>query len=316
MRAEPTRGRNHCRRHFIIIGAMKAGTTSLFRFLTSHPEISGSATKELHYFSLHGARFGRTGYDLSFVGLSGPLLGEASPSYSEYPRFGDTARRIRVALPDVKLIYCVRDPIDRMTSHFTHEVLEGRQVASATDGAWTNEYLAPSLYGYQLERYLRYFDPSSLAIVDTEFLRTDRAAALERLYRFLGVSPRWTGGSDLADEYVSDERAPVSPTFAPLKRSASVRRLARLVPSSVRSAARSAISVHGTEADGGSPGDRVRVPPVPAHFLEQLHDDRRLFLPIAESCQLIGDRPPAEWWSLPDAHDAVSDRAVDLSLHD
>jgi hypothetical protein len=294
MRADRSRGRSHCRRHFIIIGAMKAGTTSLFRFLTSHPEISGSASKELHYFSLHGARFGRTGYDLNFLGLTGPLLGEASPSYSEYPRFGDTARRIRMVLPDVRLIYCVRDPIDRMVSHFTHEVLEGRQLASATDGAWTNEYLAPSLYGFQLERYLRYFDPSSIAVVDAEFLRSDRPAALDRLYRFLGVSTKWTAASDLADEYVSDERAPVSPLFAPLKRSTAVRRAARLVPAPVRSAARSAISIRNDSAT--STATTVKVPEIPPYFLEQLRDDRKRFLDQVDDCVLVGDRPPDQWW--------------------
>src|SRR5688572_21649590 len=127
MRAD---ARARCRRHFIIIGAMKAGTTSLFRFLTSHPEISGPQAKELHYFSLDAARLGRVGYSLKFLGLPGPVLGEASPSYAEYPRFGDTARRIRMLLPRVKLIYCVRDPLERMRSHFNHEILEGRQAPS------------------------------------------------------------------------------------------------------------------------------------------------------------------------------------------
>ena len=68
---------SRCRRHFIIIGAMKAGTTSLFRFLTSHPEISGSAAKELHYFSLDAARLGRMGYTADVTAGSDPASFDA-----------------------------------------------------------------------------------------------------------------------------------------------------------------------------------------------------------------------------------------------
>jgi hypothetical protein len=286
-----------CRRHFIIIGAMKAGTTSLFRFLTSHPEISGSAAKELHYFSLDAARFGRVGYSLKFLGLPGPVVGEASPSYSEYPRFGDTARRIRMLLPRVKLIYCVRDPVDRMRSHFNHEILEGRQAPSLSESAWTTEYLGPSLYGLQLERYLRYFEPSSIAVVHANQLRDERAATLAALYDFLEVDPGWIGATELSDENISEERVRISPTVAPLKRSPAARRIARLLPASLRGRLRTAVSVRKPTVDGEATPVPVDIAPIPTDMLALIHADREVFLDTASQCVVIGDRPPETWWA-------------------
>lgn len=295
MRAE---GRSPCRRHFIIIGAMKAGTTSLYRFLTSHPEISGPSTKELHYFSLDVARYGRIGYEMKFLGLPGPVLGEASPSYAEYPRFGDTARRIRMLLPRVKLIYCVRDPVERMRSHFNHEVLEGRQQPTADTAAWTTEYLAPSLYGLQLERYLRYFDPSAIAVVHANQLRDDRQATLAELYAFLGVDGSWAGAADVPDQYTSEERARIDPRLAPLKRWPVTRRLSRHLPSPLRGALRSAASARGSAASSadGSTGE-IEVPPVPVDMLASIQADRELFVETASQCVVVGDVGPDEWWS-------------------
>jgi hypothetical protein len=298
MRADVTRGR--CRRHFIVIGALNAGTTRLFRFLTSHPDISGASAKELHYFSLDAARYGRVGYSLKFLRLPGPVVGEASPSYTEYPRFGDTARRIRTLLPQAKLIYCMRDPVARMRAHFTHEVLEGRQEPTRDEGAWTTEYLSPSLYGFQLERYLRYFEPSSIAVVHATQLRDQRQATLSSLYEFLEVDPGWDGASEMSDQNISDERARISPTIAPLKRSDVARRLARSLPAGLRRTLRSMAA-----ASASSPAVRARdprpmeVPAIPRDMLTLIRSDRDLFLELVRQCVVIGEDDPCSWWRAP-----------------
>jgi hypothetical protein len=301
MRANTTRAltlERPCRHQFIIIGAMKAGTTSLFRFLTSHPEIAGSATKELHYFSISGARLGRFGYESKFFRVKGSMIGEASPSYTEYPRYGDTARRIRMLLPDVKLIYCLREPTARMRSHFVHEVLEGRQSLTQDESAWRGLYLAPSLYGMQLNRYLRYFEPSSIAAVESDFLRTNRDEVMRQLFEFLGVDTTWDGAASMADENVSQERAPMSPMFAPLKRSPTIQRASRMAPPRLRSAARSAVSVRWSRMRTGLTAHAIaqRVPPIPTRLLDALDADRPVLEEVLQECFTIGGGPPSSWW--------------------
>lgn len=293
-----------CRHQFIIIGAMKAGTTSLFRFLTSHPEVAGSATKELHYFSIGGARLGRYGYESKFFRVRGSMIGEASPSYSEYPRYGDTARRIRMLFPDVKLIYCLREPTARMRSHFVHEVLEGRQALTDDESAWRGLYLAPSLYGLQLDRYLKYFEPSSIAAVESDCLRSNRDDVLSQLFEFLGVDANWNGAARLADENVSRERAPMSPMFAPLKRSPTIQRASRLAPPRLRSAARSAVSVRWSRMRTGLTAHAIaqRLPPIPDRLLDALAQDRPVLHQALNQCLTIGDGAPEAWW-----RDAVRD---------
>jgi hypothetical protein len=228
------------------------------------------------------------------------VLGEASPSYSEYPRFGDTARRIRMLLPRVKLIYCVRDPLERMRSHFNHEILEGRQAPSLDESVWTTEYLGPSLYGMQLERYLRYFDPSSIAIVHSTQLREQRDETVAQLYDFLGVDPRWAGAAAISDQNISEERVRISPTAAPLKRWPVSRRVARHLPASVRGAIRSALSVRDpAERAGASDVPAVQIPPIPPDMLALVHADRDIFVESARRCVVIGDQPPDGWWADP-----------------
>jgi Sulfotransferase domain len=298
MRAKATALDRPCRHQFIIVGAMKAGTTSLFRFLTSHPEIAGSATKELHYFSISGARWGRFGYESKFFRVKGSMIGEASPSYTEYPRYGDTARRIRALLPEVKLIYCMREPTARMRSHFVHEVLEGRQPLTEDESAWRGLYLGPSLYGMQLDRYLRYFEPSSIAAVESGHLRTNRDDVLRQLFEFLGVDPTWNGAARLANENVSQERAPMSPLFAPLKRSPAIQRASRVAPPRLRSAARSAVSVRWGRMRTGLTAQAIarRLPPIPTRIIDALDADRPMLSDALDGCLTIGAPSPATWW--------------------
>jgi hypothetical protein len=175
--------------------------------------------------------------------------------------------------------------------------LEGRQAPSVDPAAWSTEYLGPSLYGFQLERYLRYFEPSSIAIVHSAELRRDREKTMAALYEFLAVDPQWTGASDLADEYVSDERRQISPRAAPLKRSPVARRVARLMPASLRTAVRSAASVREPTGPDAVHGLRPQTPPIPDDMLMLLQADHELFVETASQCAVIGDdADPAHWW--------------------
>jgi hypothetical protein len=98
---------------------------------------------------------------------------------------------MRSTLADARLIYMVRDPIDRMLSHYLHNVGGGyddRPLAEAfadPEGA----YVARSRYFFQLEPYLEEFGPEQIEILTREELKRDRSAAIRRVFDFLGVDP-------------------------------------------------------------------------------------------------------------------------------
>src|SRR5687768_13237463 len=102
----------HLRRlpDFLIIGAQRGGTTSLYRYLTEHPEIDPAVRKEIHFFSRHHEQ-GLDWYRAHFPRRDeSSLVGEASPNYLVHP---DVPARVAAALPRVKLIALLRNPVDR-----------------------------------------------------------------------------------------------------------------------------------------------------------------------------------------------------------
>ena len=112
---------------FIIIGAMKTGSTSLYGFVVQHPAIAPAATKTLQYF-FRNYKFGELWYRsnfptnlqrYSFYKKTNQKLisGEASPTYLFYPTVPSRMKKI---LPDVKLIVILRNPVDRAYSHYYH----------------------------------------------------------------------------------------------------------------------------------------------------------------------------------------------------
>lgn len=184
---------------FFVIGAARSGTTSLHYYLSLHPEIQMSAMKEPHFFA------GPPG-DLPFgaphvsdleeyrrlFDPSCAVRGEASPSYSAYPRRTGVPERIRRLVPEAKLVYLVRDPIARVVSHYLHGVaMEGekRPLSEAVaDLSPRNLYLCASLYGTQFEQYLTSFPRDCLLVIEHDDLLHDRTATLRNIFTFLGVA--------------------------------------------------------------------------------------------------------------------------------
>ena len=109
--------------NLIIIGGLKCGTTSLHHYLSLHPEIAMSRPKELNFFVAElNWPLGRDWYAAHFDPKA-PVRGESSPHYTNSPAFAGVADRMRDILGEaVRLIYVVRDPIDRMLSHYLHNV--------------------------------------------------------------------------------------------------------------------------------------------------------------------------------------------------
>ncbi len=174
--------------NLIIIGAMKAATSSLHYYLGCHPEISMSRVKELNFFVAE-RRWGRgvAWYESQFA--PGKVRGEASPLYTMHPRFSGVPERMAEVVPEARLIYVVRHPVARAVSQYIHEWTAGveRQPLADVLARPDGHYVQASCYHAQLERYLRWFAREQILLLTAEDLERDRRGTLGRVFRFLGV---------------------------------------------------------------------------------------------------------------------------------
>lgn len=181
---------------FVLIGAMKAGSTTLHRQLERHPRLFLTRPKEPEYFSL---RFGEPGAGAWYEGLfrearPGQLRGEASTGYTRWPQVPDVPARLAAHRASVRLVYLLRDPVERAVSHWRHRMLEWRaqgrtprSLPEALDAL--PEIVDSSRYLRQIERYLAHFPREQLHVAFFEDLVDAPRRTLEEVQRFLGVEP-------------------------------------------------------------------------------------------------------------------------------
>ncbi len=176
----------------IVIGAMKAGTTTLFRWLDSHPGCQLSPVKEPHFFSRQEAGpQALADYLGLFADVPEDLVtGEASASYAD-PRIArQVAGRIAEVTPAVRLVYLVRDPVERMRSHYLHEwqrSRERRPFAEAIAAA-DNPYVALSRYADTAEQFREVFG-DALLVVPTDDLAGAEGRGWRTVTDHLGLDP-------------------------------------------------------------------------------------------------------------------------------
>ena len=104
---------------FLIIGAMKSGTTILYDYICEHTDVIKAKQKEIHYFTLYPDK-GNDWYFSHFKSCKKKITGEASPTYLHLANTDGLPSSIKKLLPDVKIILIVRDPVERAISHFFH----------------------------------------------------------------------------------------------------------------------------------------------------------------------------------------------------
>lgn len=198
--------------NFVIIGAQRAGTRTLYRYLAAHPGILPAATEEVHYFSLFFDR-GLRWYQAQFPPPApGRLTGEASPYYLYHPL---AAERMRAVAPEAKLIVLLRNPVDRAYSHYQLEARQGNEPLSfenaiaaeperlageaariADDDTYVSfahqhySYLARGHYREQLRRWLTLFPRDQLLVLKSEDLFQHPAVHYRQVTDFLGLEPR------------------------------------------------------------------------------------------------------------------------------
>jgi len=228
-------------RFAVIIGAMKAGSTTLFRRLSQHPEIAASRIKEPDFFSKgEGWRDGLAAYRAlwDWDAARNRVALEASTSYTMQPFFPDVAPRIEQAGGDFRFIYILRHPIDRIESHRRHDIAHARRPESPSEDPPTEEELSFSRYAMQADAYERQFGRDRLLLLHFADLRDRPADLLRRCCEFLGVDP----GFEFTDLRRAENRPrrdaaairfcfenPVMQSVAPLVPLALKRRLRRLL---------------------------------------------------------------------------------------
>ncbi|MGH9124780.1 MAG: sulfotransferase family protein [Acidimicrobiales bacterium] len=180
--------------NFLVIGAFKCGTTSLFEYLRSHPQVFMPEAKELGFFvAEHNWNRGAGWYREQFrTAGSATAIGEASPAYSCHPLYAGVPARIAATLPGARLVYLIREPIERMRSQYRHRVANGCEHRPFSTAVLESPaFIELSRYATQLERYLAYFGPSQILVVSQESLRFERADTMRRVFEFLDVEAGW-----------------------------------------------------------------------------------------------------------------------------
>ncbi|MCM1981521.1 sulfotransferase family protein [Lyngbya confervoides] len=212
--------------NFLVIGAEKAGTTSLDYYLQQHPEIFMSAIKEPRYFApefyttyFHGPRVGQRSqpmtqadYEALFAGVTTqPLVGETSP---QYLYFSACAPRIAQCLPEVKLLAVLRNPAERAFSAYAYQQRCGYDLEHSFEAALALEadriqalwrpvwhYRALGFYFRQLIPYYQLFPRDRIRVFLYDDLQQDAVQFSQSVYAFLGVDPSFI--PDIAAKNVS-----------------------------------------------------------------------------------------------------------------
>jgi Sulfotransferase domain len=179
--------------NLIVIGATKAATTAVHAFLGEHPDIDMAADKELNFFLHPEAGSNLDTYATYFDGGS-PLRGESSPLYTYDLNLPGVPASITEALPDARLIYLVRDPVDRALSDYVHYAAQWGEPEDGfehPDHPY-NVFVTPSRYARQLEAVLDHFPREQVLVVDQAELLGDGHATMAAIFRFVGAEDSFT----------------------------------------------------------------------------------------------------------------------------
>lgn len=178
--------------NLIVIGAMKSGTTSLHSYLNLHPEIEMSRQKELIFFiKERNWDRGLDWYRSHFRGTT-KIKGESSPGYTNYPTWKNVPQRMFSVVPNTKIIYLLRNPIERIVSHYVHDYASGkedRNFETAMSELNNNRYVKRSQYFAQIEQYLRFYPSSQILLITSEELARLPQKTMRAIFKFLQVDP-------------------------------------------------------------------------------------------------------------------------------
>jgi hypothetical protein len=197
--------------NFLIVGAQKAGTTSLWHYLRSHEDVFLPDNKEPGFFAEEFSWSKGIGwYESLFCGAEQRrAVGEASTYYTMYPYFKGVPKRIASLLPDVRIIYIMRDPIERMRSCYIQLLTDGQERRPMKEALFLDAgYVYLTRYAMQIRQYFDYFPENQILLMTAEDLRYRRTESLRKVFSFLGVREDASVDMFSEENQSSGKRAP------------------------------------------------------------------------------------------------------------
>jgi hypothetical protein len=231
----------------LIIGAVKCGTTSLFNYLAEHPQIAASLKKETHFFSnslyfARGFEYYQSLWDWNPTVHQIAL--EATPNYTRMTdsSLANTVENITKLQSttniDFKFIYIMRDPIERIESHYTHIEAWGQEPTKKPfSQGIDNEIIDVSKYAMQIDEYYKRFPHNNILLLNFEDLKTDTLNVVRKVCRFLDVDPNYEFQrlSSIYNDH-KERKIITLPGWRLLRKTELMQSIVRLVPSEARQA--------------------------------------------------------------------------------
>ena len=218
--------------NIVIIGAAKAGTTSMLNYLDVHPEIAVSTEKEMRFFQDPDCRTWLGTYQAHFPEGT-RYRAEATPFYSKAPCFPGVVDRMAELVPDARILYLVRDPIDRLVAEYV-EQMQWRAAGGSLDEQLTaaddprNHLVASSRYATQLRDFLRRFAAEQIMVLDLAELSTDVVGVMGEVFDFLEVERPNMSAADFGLFNTRDDKKMFPEWMMRLRRGPIVRMMHRL----------------------------------------------------------------------------------------
>lgn len=203
---------------FFIVGAPKAGTTSLYHYLSEHPQVEMSSQKEPDYFSdkainEQGMYYGKNRvdkldkYESLFVQKESVVYGEGSVSYLFYDNVAEDIKKYN---PNAKIIIMLRNPIERAFSHYLMDYRLGlisdsfeniitKKSKHKNAHLFYQQYIEVSKYAKQIQRYLDFFEKENILFIDYEDFKKNVSKTVDKVYDFLNISTEFA--ADINTKY-------------------------------------------------------------------------------------------------------------------
>ncbi|NJL86465.1 MAG: sulfotransferase [Leptolyngbyaceae cyanobacterium SM1_1_3] len=235
------------RPNLFIIGAMKAGTTSLQKYLNTHPDVFMCEPKEPCYF-VHPRELSWPKIEklklwkdeerylaLFQKSQNAKIIGEASTAYTKFPLVTNIPERIYQFNPEARFIYVLRDPIERTISHYLHEVRQGNEYNDMLTAIMKQPlYGSVSNYENQLRQFLNYFDLDQFFIFTFEEMIENTLESVKRIFDWLSIDGSFSPPNLEQKSHTTPDKFYLKSKFYRMRYSFPLNKIANLLPTKVR----------------------------------------------------------------------------------
>ena len=232
---------------FVIIGAMKCGTSTLHAQLAAQPQFFMTEPKEPNFFSNDEIYAkGEAWYRGLFAAApAGAIKGESSTHYTKLPTYPMTVERLGALIPTAKFVYVTRDPVERLISHYIHEWTQGVITCGIEEAIEKHPELTDySCYAYQLHPFLERFGIDRVLHVEFERMTAEPQAMLARIADFLGAKGEVRWNEEQGAKNISADRIRTFPLKSLVVDNPVATRLRRaVIPKSLRDRVKSGLQM-------------------------------------------------------------------------